>query len=101
VTGFQGVGGVDLVLHQPKTTDFCGLIECKWSVDLKRDKIYEGAWDAIRLSLAEGDVDRWLVTGAPAQAWSVACILEAWSRLQRALAAVGRGPGRRNGPARR
>ena len=27
--------------------------------------------------------------GAPAQAWSVACVLEAWSRLERARAALG------------
>jgi glycogen debranching enzyme len=30
--------------------------------------------------------------GAPAQAWSVACILEAWWRLQGALAAAKRQP---------
>jgi 4-alpha-glucanotransferase len=33
-----------------------------------------------------------LPRGAPSQAWSVACVIEAWWRLQRALAASKRQP---------
>jgi len=48
------------------------LIECKWSADGRRDKIFEGAWDAVKLSLAtrEPGVRGWLVTGAPASSWA-------------------------------
>jgi hypothetical protein len=44
VPGFQGVGPVDIVMSDLSGGQRSGLVECKWSVDLKRDKIYEGAW---------------------------------------------------------
>jgi hypothetical protein len=70
VPGFQGVGPVDIVISDVSGKP-SGLIECKWSVDLKRDKIYEGAWDAIKLALgaARHDAIAWLVTGAPEDSW--------------------------------
>lgn len=68
--GFQGVGPVDVVLRDTNADAIVGLVECKWSVDINRDKIYEGAWDAVKLSLAEAATSgRWLVTGAPDQSW--------------------------------
>jgi hypothetical protein len=71
VRGFQGVGPVDVVLRDTNSDAIVGLVECKWSVDINRDKIYEGAWDAVKLSLAEvATSGRWLVTGAPDQSWS-------------------------------
>jgi hypothetical protein len=40
-------------------------------VDITRDKIYEAAWDAIKLALAAGEsgAAAWLVTGAPLASW--------------------------------
>jgi hypothetical protein len=32
----------------------------------------------------------WLAAGAPSQAWSVACVLEAWWRVERARGVVTR-----------
>ena len=71
VPGFQGVGPVDIVLGDPAAGTGVGLVECKWSV-ASRDKIYEGAWDAIKLALAVGDGSHsrgWLITGAESTAW--------------------------------
>lgn len=69
---FQGVGPFDLsVLDEMERP--IALAELKWSTSLPRDKIYEAAWDAIKLALAinEHSPDRaWLITGAPATAWS-------------------------------
>ncbi|HET6870892.1 MAG TPA: hypothetical protein VFH80_33590 [Solirubrobacteraceae bacterium] len=70
VKGFQRVGPVDVMLRDQRSGDVRGLIECKWSVDPGRDKIYEAAWDAIKLSLADAPgAGRWLVTGAPEDSW--------------------------------
>lgn len=73
VPGFQGVGAVDIVISdQPKGRP-TALVECKWSVDAKRDKIFESAWDAVKLALAAAkhDAKAWLVTGAPARSWKM------------------------------
>jgi hypothetical protein len=71
VPGFQGVGPVDIVISELPGGEPRGLVECKWSVDLKRDKIYEGAWDAIKIALAAArhHAVGWLVTGAPEDSW--------------------------------
>lgn len=69
---FQGVGPVDLIVRQPDATPAV-LIECKWSRDSKRDKIYEAAWDAIKLALAvraAGQGTAILVTAAEQAAWT-------------------------------
>ena len=69
VEGFQGVGPVDVVLRNA-AGERSGLIECKWSRDLKRDKIFEGAWDAIKLVLADaGAARRWLEPARPESSW--------------------------------
>jgi hypothetical protein len=69
---FQGVGPVDVLLRADSASAPWGLIECKWSADLRRDKIFEGAWDAVKLALAtrEPGVQGWLVTGAPLSSWA-------------------------------
>lgn len=71
VPGFQGVGPVDVVVSAQSGGPPHGLIECKWSVDVERDKIFEGAWDAIKLALAAPNyhATAWLVTGAPSASW--------------------------------
>lgn len=46
---FQGVGPVDIVLRDAAEAAPWGLIECKWSTDARRDRIFEGAWDAVKL----------------------------------------------------
>ncbi|HEY6762751.1 MAG TPA: hypothetical protein VI318_24835 [Baekduia sp.] len=48
------------------------MIECKWSAGDRRDKIFECAWDAVKLALATRapGVQGWLVTGAPASSWA-------------------------------
>jgi hypothetical protein len=70
IIGFQGVGPVDVVLRDRYTGAVIGLIECKWSIDRHRDKIYEAAWDAIKLALADGPTrNRWLLTGALDSSW--------------------------------
>jgi hypothetical protein len=89
--GFQGVGPFDLAIggNPPPF-----LAELKWSTDLKRDKIFEAAWDAIKLALARlehGVSEAWLITGASAEAWDQSeCsdlfevgevdVLELWAR---------------------
>jgi hypothetical protein len=69
---FQGVGPVDILLHEASEATPWGLIECKWSTDMRRDKIIEGAWDVIKLALATRRASRcgWLVTGAPTSSWA-------------------------------
>lgn len=69
---FQGVGAVDIVLRDAPDSTPWGLIECKWSTDMRRDKIFEGAWDAVKLALATRAPGRlgWLVTGAPTISWN-------------------------------
>lgn len=72
VPGFRGVGAVDIVVRRRSNASASGLIECKWSVDTSRDKIYEGAWDAVKLVLAiraNPDASAFLVTAAPRQSW--------------------------------
>jgi hypothetical protein len=69
---FRGVGPVDIVVWAGDGT-MAGLIECKWSLDTKRDKIYEGAWDAIKLALAVRSAptaSAFLVTGARSRCWA-------------------------------
>lgn len=73
IPGFQGVGPVDVVLTQGGGTSPVALIECKWSRDSQRDKIYEGAWDAIKLVLAttaDPDAGAFLLTAAAEQSWA-------------------------------
>lgn len=68
--GFRGAGPVDIVLRDRSTTEPVGLVEVKWSVRISRDKIYEAAWDAIKLVLADAPTaKRWLITGAPDVSW--------------------------------
>jgi hypothetical protein len=73
VPGFQGVGPVDIVVRAAPNEPPIGLIECKLSHDGRRDKIYEGVWDAIKLALAIEALPAasgYLVTGAPQDAWA-------------------------------
>jgi hypothetical protein len=68
---FQGVGPFDLPVIEEGLPVCLG--ELKWSTSLPRDKIYEAAWDAVKLALAldEHLVQRaWLVTGASSTAWA-------------------------------
>jgi hypothetical protein len=53
ILGFRGAGPVDIVLRDRATAELVGLVEVKWSVHINRDKIYEAAWDAIKLVLAD------------------------------------------------
>jgi hypothetical protein len=70
ITGFRGVGPVDIVVRERTGREVIGLIEVKSSVDANRDKIYEAAWDAIKLTLAQAPrAQRWLITGAPESSW--------------------------------
>lgn len=70
ISGFRGAGPVDIVLRDRAGSEPVGLIEVKWSVATRRDKIYEAAWDAIKLVLAEAPrAERWLITGAPDLSW--------------------------------
>jgi hypothetical protein len=69
---FRGVGPVDIVVRSTEQGEVIALIECKWSTDTSRDKIYEGAWDAVKLALATASTptaDGFLVTGAPRDSW--------------------------------
>lgn len=68
---FQGVGPVDIVLCNADNAAPWGLIECKWSSDIRRDTIIEGAWDAVKLALAtrQNDEAGWLITAAPTGSW--------------------------------
>src|SRR4051812_15104938 len=68
---FQGVGGFDLLVDRVPERRVAWLVETKWSYT-SRPKIFEGAWDAVKLCLAQAahSIKRtWLVTGAPAQQW--------------------------------
>jgi len=70
---FQGVGPVDLIVRPGPDAPSAVLVECKWSRDAKRDKIYEGAWDAVKLALAtraSPQAEAVLVTGADRAAWA-------------------------------
>ena len=70
---FQGVGPVDVVTRAGAGGPITGMLECKWSRDEKRDKIYEAAWDAIKLSLASlhnPAAGGFLITAATETAWS-------------------------------
>ena len=70
ILGFRGAGPIDILLRDRATTEPVGLVEVKWSVDISRDKIYEAAWDAIKLVLADAPkAKRWLITGAPDVSW--------------------------------
>jgi hypothetical protein len=47
-------------------------VRCKWSTDHTRDKVYEAAWDAVKLALAIRDAltaAGYLITSAPATSW--------------------------------
>jgi hypothetical protein len=71
IAGFRGAGPVDIVLRDRGSMEPIGLIEVKWSVDIGRDKIYEAAWDAIKLVLAKTPTaQRWMITGAPDISWA-------------------------------
>ena len=64
---FSAVGPVDVVLDAPPL-----LVELKWSYD-KRDKIFESAWDAVKLVMvgpANGFDCLYLATGGSPAAWS-------------------------------
>jgi hypothetical protein len=68
---FQGVGGFDVLVDEAPEGRVAWLAETKWSY-LSRSKVFEGAWDAVKLCLAEDQhaVRRgWLVTGAPDEHW--------------------------------
>jgi hypothetical protein len=71
---WERVGNVDLTVSEaPGTTTEAGLIELKWSGD-GSDKLYEGLWDAMKLSPAQiaGAVigpRAYLLTGAPKTVW--------------------------------
>lgn len=72
VPGFQGVGPVDVVVKASTSGLPIGMLECKWSQDPKRDKIYETLWDAIKLALAiepAQNAAAYIVTGASGAVW--------------------------------
>lgn len=90
------VGGFDIVVDRVPGRRVAWLAELKWSSDT-RDKIFEAAWDAVKLALARHqhprDVTRcWLVTGASQASWNATnCadlfttgqidVRELWTRL--------------------
>jgi hypothetical protein len=70
---FPGVGGVDLIVLRQEDRTFQHLAELKWTTDPSRDKIFEAAWDLIKLAIAgrEPGIDACcLITGASKDAWS-------------------------------
>jgi len=70
---FQGVGPVDIIVRAQSGGPLTGLVECKLSRDRTRDKIFEGAWDAIKLALAtrsSPSATAYLVTGATGAVWT-------------------------------
>jgi hypothetical protein len=69
---FPGVGGVDLIVVNTQDRGFRYLAELKWSTDPRRDKIFEAAWDLVKLAIAgrEPGIEACcLVTGASRHAW--------------------------------
>jgi hypothetical protein len=73
IPAFQGVGPVDLIVRSRPDAAPVGLVECKWSRHAKRDKIYEAAWDAVKLALAvraSPGATAVLVTAASQAAWA-------------------------------
>lgn len=90
---FQGVGPFDLAAFDGEGRPGV-LAEVKWSTALPRDKIYEAAWDAVKLALAveeHGVREAWLITAASAAAWErsecadlftdgAVDVLELWTR---------------------
>lgn len=74
---FPNVGNVDLLVDRVPGQTFCWLGELKWSYGTP-DKIFEAAWDAVKLALAAHQYAKtvtrcWLVTGAPPQSWAKTC----------------------------
>lgn len=72
LAAFQGVGAIDLIVDADPGGKAAWTGETKWSYT-SRNKIYEAAWDAIKLVLvsAEWGVGRsFLIVGAPETAWS-------------------------------
>ena len=71
---WERVGNVDLTVGEaPGTITEAGLIELKWSGG-GTDKLYEGLWDAMKLSLAQITwaaigPRAYLLTGAPKTVW--------------------------------
>jgi hypothetical protein len=68
---FQGVGGFDVLVDQAPEAIISMLAETKWSYS-SRDKIFEAAWDAVKLCLAQDEHGAhrcWLVTGASEDSW--------------------------------
>lgn len=68
---FPNVGGADVTLYDAAGNVWC-LAELKWSVG-SRDKIFEAAWDAVKLALAREQhqlASGWLVTGASEASWA-------------------------------
>ena len=73
VPQFRGVGPVDVVAGSSENGAVIAAIECKWSTDPRRDKIYEGAWDAVKLALTAVNAPAaagYLVTGADTESWT-------------------------------
>lgn len=72
LAAFRGAGGFDVLVDRSPGGEIAWLAEVKWSYTT-RSKIYEAAWDAVKLCLAaaEHHVARcWLITGAPAAQWA-------------------------------
>jgi hypothetical protein len=70
VADFPRVGDVDIVIYAEEGAPVA-VSELKWSTG-PRDKIFEAAWDAVKLALLaeqHGVGNAWLVTGASAAAW--------------------------------
>lgn len=70
---FQGVGPVDIIARAESDGRITGMLECKWSREGKRDKIYEAAWDAVKLALAtlhNEAATAYVVTVATRTAWA-------------------------------
>lgn len=89
---FPRVGGADIAGVSVNGT-LCFLVELKWSYGTS-DKIFEAAWDAVKLALAReqfGLEAAWLVTGAPIGSWAATecadlftdgdvCVRDLWDR---------------------
>ncbi len=71
LAAFQGCGPSDLLVDRVPGGAVTWLAETKWSYT-SRNKIFEGAWDAVKLVLAQEEKGAgrcWLITGASEDSW--------------------------------
>lgn len=69
---FPGVGPLDLGIWREPETSVALAAELKWSTNEARDKIFESAWDAVKLAIWHGHASLngcALITGASKVAW--------------------------------